>query len=204
MQKYASTEKSPTFCNTNQSSSNSANTATPTTANTAASAAAAAVMNNADEDFYLSYKMCPSVAASQSWPYEVEFDKYVKKRNYCSNNSTTTTAAVNRMANAMISTTTSKASPSAKKQLPSSLSRATADTERVQSTQSNSSLKNILNLNTKSFPMKSLFLNNCNIVYSYDPAKQEASNNKSGRRCLPSPLSPSPSLPPRFCSYTVY
>lgn len=197
VQKYATSEKSQTFCSTDQSSS-------PATANTAASAAAAVLSNaaKADEDFYLSYKMCPSVTASQSWPYELEFDKYVKKRNYCSNNSTTMTATsattANRMTNGMISTTTSKASPNAKKQLPSSLSRATAtgDTERVQGTQSSSSLKNILNLNTKSFPMKSLFLNNCNIVYNYDPAKQETcNNNKSGRPSLSSLAPPLPSYP---------
>lgn len=161
VQKHAPAEKGQTFCN------GSASTSAPT--NPAAAAATAMSNAKADEDFYLSYKMCPSVTASQSWPYEVEFDKYVKKRNYCS-------TTVNRMT-AMINNKAGQNAQNGKKL--TSSTRSAANDERIQSTQSNSSLKNILNLNTKSFPMKSLFLNNCNIVYNYDPSKTETSN-KSG------------------------
>ena len=117
-----------------------------------------------DGDTYDQYKICQNITSSQSWPYEVEFDRFVKKRNYCSTTVNRMTSMINSRAN------------SNSKKLPSGLKNAE---ERVQSTTGNSSMKNILNLSTKSFPMKSLFLNNCNIVYNFDNNKQDG-NNKSG------------------------
>jgi hypothetical protein len=176
VQKYISTEKSQTFSNGNSNVSQPVSSAAGAMPAAAAAAAAMSNAKAADEDFYESYKICPNMMASQSWPYEVEFDKYVKKRNYCSTTVNRMTAMINSNNNYKASC---NGSNSKKQQLPANLSN-----DRVQSTQSNSSLKNILNLNTKSFPMKSLFLNNCNIVYNYDPTKQETSN-KSGRRRSP-------------------
>jgi len=130
------------------------------------------------EEYYYPYRST-AAQSTVAWPFELEFDRYVKKRNYCSNK---TVVQINRyLKDAPINPNNTNNSSNNRRlstfRPPTEYCSTEISLNTCNTNKPLNSLQGIspqpqqikyshLNMSTKAFPMKSLFFNtNCNFIY---------------------------------------
>lgn len=121
-----------------------------------------------EEEFYHPFRS--TLPSDTTWPFEIEFDRYVKKRNYCSSNiNICPNSYKNNLRNYPI-----KKLPVMKPEITSNYNKSPdnnnnnrrndsiVSSKQIGSPQSSESKLN--NTATKTFPMKNLFLHNSNMM----------------------------------------